>query len=151
MLWSYSWGMTQTAFAARPRPTAGPRASARMPIAPATRTRPAGRPTMTTPATTPAPSIDPATVTFTPHFKAQFAAKGFTTAQIKDALTEPYKITDVMKYPGQFRYCGRQGLAIVMDGTRAVTLYEDGVITALRPDQMNDPAALTSRRLNQHR
>lgn len=58
------------------------------------------------------PAIDPATVTFTQHFKDQFKAKGFTTAQIKDALTDPYKVTDVLRHPGQLRYCGRAGLAI---------------------------------------
>lgn len=94
------------------------------------------------------PTLDPAAVTFCQHFKDQFKVKGFTTAQIKDALSNPYKITDVRRYPGQLRYCGRLGLAIVMNGTTAVTLYEDGVVTALRPDQMNDPAALASRRLN---
>lgn len=99
--------------------------------------------------------LDPATVEFTPHFKRQFRAKGFTTAQVREALTNPYKVTDVLKYPGQVRYCGRgvnglPGLAIVMDGLRAVTLYEDGTITALRPDQMNDPSALNSTRLSRY-
>lgn len=87
-------------------------------------------------------------VEFSPHFISQFRAKGFTTAQVKDAIEQPYKVTDVRRYPGQRRYCGRLGLAIVMDGNRAVTCYLDGVVTPLRDDQKNDPAALASRRLN---
>jgi hypothetical protein len=91
--------------------------------------------------------MNPADVTFTPHFIAQFRAKGFTTEQVAECLTKPYKITDVRRYPGQKRYCGA-GIAIVMDGTRAVTLYLDGVVTPMREDQRNDPNALASRRLN---
>jgi hypothetical protein len=84
-------------------------------------------------------------VTFSPHFIAQAKAKGFTPAQIKECIANPYKITDVSRYPGQKRYCGA-GIAIVMDGFRAVTCYLDGVRTPLRADQMNDPRALASRR-----
>lgn len=90
-------------------------------------------------------ALDPAYVVFTPHFKNQFREKGFTTNQVFEALAHPYKVTDVRRYPGQRRYCGG-GIAIVMDGMRAVTVYLDGVRTALRPDQMSDPAALASRR-----
>lgn len=86
-------------------------------------------------------------VKFSEHFKRQFRAKGFTTAQVREAIENPYKITDVRRYPGQKRYCGG-GIAIVMRGNVAITLYEDGVVTPLRPDQMNDPAALNSVRIN---
>ena len=89
-------------------------------------------------------------VTFSDHFKRQFKEKGFTTAQVKKAIENPYKITDVRRYPGQKRYCGG-GIAIVMRGTVAVTVYLDGVVTPLREDQKNDPAALNSRRLREHR
>ena len=85
-------------------------------------------------------------VTFSEHFKKQFREKGFTTAQVKEAIENPYKITDVRRYPGQKRYCGG-GIAIVMRGTTAITVYLDGVVTPLREDQKNDPAALNSRRL----
>lgn len=86
-------------------------------------------------------------VTFGEHFLAQARAKGFTAEQIAEAIERPYKVTDVTRYPGQLRYCGG-GIAVVMDGTRAVTLYLDGVVTPMRPDQHSDSAALTSRRLN---
>lgn len=85
-------------------------------------------------------------VTFSEHFKRQFKEKGFTTAQVKEAIENPYKVTDVRRYPGQKRHCGG-GIAIVMRGNVAVTVYLDGVITPLREDQKNDAAALNSRRL----
>lgn len=86
-------------------------------------------------------------VVFTKHFKDQFRQKGFATKQIKNAIENPYKVTDVTRYPGQKRYCG-DGVAVVMRDNVAVTVYLDGVVTPLRPDQMNDSAALYSRRLN---
>lgn len=82
----------------------------------------------------------------TEHFKTQMLAKGFTGAQVISCLKNPDKITDVRRYPGQKRYCGA-GVAIVVKGDTLITLYADGIITALRPDQMNDQAALNSRRL----
>lgn len=94
--------------------------------------------------------LDLAAVTFTEHFLAQARTKGFTAEQIADALTAPYKITDVTRYPGQQRYCGRAGIAVVVDGTRCITAYLDGVVTPMREDQAHDPAARTSRRLAQH-
>ena len=86
-------------------------------------------------------------VNFTRHFVATVAAKGFTAEQIMEAIRKPYKITDVTRHPGQKRYCGA-GVAVVMAGDTAITVYLDGVVTDLRPDQMSDPAALASRRLN---
>ena len=88
-----------------------------------------------------------AQVTYSDHFIKQAKAKGFTASQIIGALMSPEKITDVRKYPGQKRYCG-SGVAVVMDGTRAITIYLDGVVTPMREDQKNDPSALNSRRLN---
>ena len=86
-------------------------------------------------------------VEFSRHFKAQVEAKGFTVEQIKAAIENPYKITDVRRYPGQKRYCGG-GIAIVMRDNVAITVYLDGVVTPMREDQKNDPAARNSRRLN---
>lgn len=88
---------------------------------------------------------------FSPHFKKQMLAKGFTGPQVSNALRSPEKVTPVTKYPGQRRYCG-DGVAVVVEPVgantyRLVTLYLDGVVTALRPDQMNDADALNSRRL----
>ena len=91
--------------------------------------------------------MDLSQVTFSQHFLSQVKAKGFTAEQIREAIEHPYKITDVRRYPGQKRYCGG-GVAVVMDGTRAITIYLDGVVTPLREDQKNDEAALNSRRLN---
>lgn len=87
----------------------------------------------------------------TPHFKKQMLTKGFTGPQVSNALRSPEKVTPVTKYPGQRRYCG-DGVAVVVEPVgantyRLVTLYLDGVVTALRPDQMNDADALNSRRL----
>ena len=81
------------------------------------------------------------------HCIAQAKAKGFTPAQIRDAVENPYKITEVRRYPGQKRYCGRKGLAVVLDGRKAVTCYLDGIVTPMRPDQHNDPHAQRSHRL----
>ena len=93
-------------------------------------------------------------VQITSHVKMQMLAKGFTGRQIISALTAPEKITDVRRYPGQLRYCGA-GVAVVVRPERVgrstryvvITCYADGIITALRADQMSDPAALHSRRL----
>lgn len=87
----------------------------------------------------------------TDHMKKQMAAKGITADQVIGALRNPYKVTSVTRYPGQRRYCG-EGVAVVVDpkgnGVHTlITTYLDGVVTELRPDQMNDVAAVNSRRL----
>lgn len=84
-------------------------------------------------------------VNFKRHLWKQAEEKGFTREQIYEAIETPYKITDVSAHEGQQRYCGA-GVAVVMDGNSAITVYADGIRTALRPDQMNDPAALASKR-----
>ncbi len=88
-----------------------------------------------------------AQVTFSPHFIAQAIAKGFTAEQIASAIEQPEKVTEVRRYVGQQRYCGA-GVAIVLDGNRAVTLYADGIVTPLREDQKSDRAALNSKRVS---
>lgn len=80
------------------------------------------------------------------HFQRQMHEKGFTPAQVIEAIKKPYKVTKVMAHPGQWRYCGG-GVAVVMDRNRCVTIYEDGKRTPLRKDQMNDPRALNSKRV----
>lgn len=87
----------------------------------------------------------------TDHFKKQMALKGFDWADVVSALKSPYKITDVRRYPGQRRYCG-SGLAVVVREERRneymlITVYLDGVVTPLREDQMSDPFALSSARV----
>jgi hypothetical protein len=112
--------------------------------------------------TDPAPLLRIEQIEFTHHVLTQAANKGFTKAQIVDALTRPYKVTDVTAYPGQRRWCGRgpkmadgtylPGIAVVLaplGGGRwqAITAYLDGVRTPLRQDQLNDPRALASTRV----
>lgn len=90
-----------------------------------------------------------ADVTFTNHFIKQARHKGFTADQIAGALSqtgEDARITDVRRYAGQRRYCG-DGVAVVMSGNVAITIYADSVVTPLREDQMDDPEALNSRRI----
>lgn len=87
---------------------------------------------------------------FTKHFLTQALTKGFTAEQIKSCLDSPEFVNDVIRgYPGQRRFVGA-GVAIVVDGDACITIYADRVVTPLREDQMNDPRALNSRRLNRH-
>lgn len=92
---------------------------------------------------------------FGTHFTQRVREYGYTKGQVLEAITNPYKVTPVSAYPGQWRFCGRAangqpGIAVVVDYNdrtpRAVTCYLDGVRTALRPDQLNDPRALASTR-----
>lgn len=87
-------------------------------------------------------------ITVSDHFRKQMNVKGFTTDQVIGALKNPSKVTNVSRYPGQKRYCGQGVAVVVAPGNRLVTVYQDGVVTPLRPDQMNDLEALRSRRLN---
>lgn len=80
------------------------------------------------------------------HFLTQAVTKGFTADQIETAIRNPERVTEVTKKPWQRRYIGA-GVAIIMDGNRAVTLYADRIVTPLREDQRNDPEALASHRL----
>jgi hypothetical protein len=86
-------------------------------------------------------------IVFTKHFIRQIKTKGFNFESVISAITSPDRITEVRRYPGQKRYIGA-GLAVVMDGNVAITAYLDGVVTPLREDQRNDPAAINSVRLN---
>lgn len=106
--------------------------------------------------TTTAPLTGTTQIVPTRHFQAQMIAKGFTADQVISALRTPDKITEVRTRPefiaaGQRRYCGA-GVAVIVEPTRdgraylLKTIYADGVRTALRPDQMDDQYALTSRR-----
>lgn len=84
-------------------------------------------------------------VTFSRHIVSQIRAKGFTPEQVISAIRTPQRITEVRRYPGQMRYCGA-GVAVVMDGSHAITVYLDGTPTPLREDQLSDPDALASKR-----
>jgi hypothetical protein len=84
-------------------------------------------------------------ITFPDHFVEQMKSKEIPPENVIAALRDPEQVTEVRRYPGQKRYCG-YGVAVVIDGDHAVTLYLDQVVTALRPDQMHDKAALASLR-----
>lgn len=89
-------------------------------------------------------------VTISTHFREQMTAKGIDPHDVIAAVKNPYKVTDVRRYPGQKRFCG-SGVAVVAapEGSkwRLVTVYLDGVVTPMRPDQASDPEARRSRRL----
>ena len=88
-------------------------------------------------------------ISFTRHFIKQAKHKGFTAEQIMGAIRQTGKdarITKVTAHPGQLRYCG-DGVAVVMEGNTAITLYADRVITPMREDQKGDPQAQASIRL----
>lgn len=91
--------------------------------------------------------VDHSTLDMSRHAMKQCKTKGFSGEQVKEALRQPYKVTDVRRYPGQKRYCGA-GIAVVVnpDNKTIVTVYLDGVPTPLRPDQMSDPEARNSKR-----
>ncbi len=89
-------------------------------------------------------------VRVTAHFRAQMSAKGFDMGDVARALLDPYKVTEVRRYPGQVRFCGA-GLAVVVAVEAGffnlITVYLDGVVTPMREDQRTDGAALASQRL----
>lgn len=94
-------------------------------------------------------------VAFTNHFIKQARYKGFTAEQIQVAIEQSDKpkraggscdVTRVTKYPSQRRYIG-SGVAVVMEGNTAITIYADGIITPMRADQRNDVDAQNSTRL----
>lgn len=80
----------------------------------------------------------------TDHALRTILAKGFTGDQVLTAFASPEKITEVRKYPGQFRVCGN-GVALVGSPDERtmmftlVTVYADGVLTPPRPDQLDTP------------
>lgn len=91
----------------------------------------------------------------TQHLKKQMQEKGITVDQVIEAISNPDKVTPVRTRPefakaGQRRFCGA-GVAVVAEIKEAevilVTAYLDGVCTPLREDQLNDPLAVSSRRV----
>ena len=86
-------------------------------------------------------------IVFTKHSIKQIRAKGFNPESVLSAITNPNRITELRRYPGQKRYFWA-GLPVVMGDNVAITAYLDGVVTPLREDQKNDPEALNSVRLN---
>jgi hypothetical protein len=77
---------------------------------------------------------------FTHHAQQQLDAKGVESVRAREAFENPEKIYPNKKYKGQFRVVGN-GLCLVgqpmSDRTfRVFTVYEDGVMTPPRPDQL---------------
>ena len=74
---------------------------------------------------------------YTRHLIEQAENKNIPLEKIGAVLQSPARITTVTKYPNQSRYIGK-GIAVIVDTTtRAViTVYLDGIITPLRPDQI---------------
>ena len=74
------------------------------------------------------------------HAVKQAIAKGFTADEIFLTMTNPERVTDVRKYPGQKRFiAGRIAVVCEPNGEDhwlIRTLYLDGVLTAPREDQL---------------
>lgn len=86
------------------------------------------------------------------HIRRQILNKGFDPQKVYNAINDPERVTEVTAHEGQVRAIG-YGMAVVLapyrNGTEwmAMTVYLDEVVTPLREDQKDDPAALNSKRL----
>lgn len=78
----------------------------------------------------------------TNHARHVITSKGFDRRTVMETFHRPECTTDVRKYPGQVRLIGN-GLAlvgkVVEDMFILITVYEDGVLTPPRPDQLSTP------------
>lgn len=76
---------------------------------------------------------------FTMHAQQQLDSKGISLELAESAFENPDKIYPNKKYVGQFRVTGN-GICLIgkpMNGTfKVFTVYEDGVMTPPRPDQL---------------
>lgn len=74
------------------------------------------------------------------HFLQTCTDKGFNPATVEATFANPTEVYPSRSHPGQIRITGN-GLCLVgaVDGNRVrlITAYEDRVVTAPRPDQMN--------------
>ena len=81
--------------------------------------------------------------TFTRHVIEQARAKGFTPEELHAACYVPSRTSDVRAHPGQRRFiAGRVVVVAEPIGPGewcAITCYLDGVVTPVRPDQLNTP------------
>jgi hypothetical protein len=74
---------------------------------------------------------------YTRHLIAQSQAKNIPLSRIMQTLENPSRITTVSQHPNQSRYIGNGIAVIVCDSDHSViTVYLDGVLTPLRPDQI---------------
>lgn len=79
----------------------------------------------------------------TDHALKQILQKGFAVEKIREVFENPSKKPyENKKYPGQFRVTGN-GLCLVGkpkgNTFTLITVYEDGVMTPPRPDQLDTP------------
>jgi hypothetical protein len=78
----------------------------------------------------------------TDHALNQILQKGFAVEKIRETFENPVKLYKNGKYEGQFRVTGN-GLCLVGkpkgNTFTLITVYEDGVLTPPRPDQLETP------------
>lgn len=80
----------------------------------------------------------------TKHAQTTIADKGFSPDAVRETFLRPDHTTQVRKYPDQIRLIGN-GLALVgiADERKGIflliTVYQDGVLTPPRADQMDTP------------
>lgn len=81
----------------------------------------------------------------TTHAMAQAKAKGWTLRQVFLAHVDPDVTYPSGRYPGQVRHI-RGNLVAIIDAAanRCVTVYENVVETALRPDQIAKGEKITT-------
>lgn len=82
------------------------------------------------------------TLKLTAHARKQMEAKGFDAESVEYTFNTPEKIYPNKKFAGQFRVIG-SGICLVGQPMKDVflvfTMYEDGVMTPPRPDQLDTP------------
>ena len=78
----------------------------------------------------------------TAHARQQIEAKGFNEDSVNEMFSAPEKVYPNKKFVGQFRVTGN-GICLIGKPTGkdflVFTVYEDGVMTPPRPDQLDTP------------
>jgi hypothetical protein len=78
----------------------------------------------------------------TDHALKQILQKGFAVEKIREVFENPVKLYKNGKYEGQYRVTGN-GICLVGkpkgNTFTLITVYEDGVMTPPRPDQLDTP------------
>ncbi|QNN99298.1 hypothetical protein SEA_FAUST_226 [Streptomyces phage Faust] len=82
------------------------------------------------------------TLRLTKHARTQMEAKGFKRENIDKMFSKPDRVYPNRKFPGQFRVAGK-GICLigkpVGETFLVFTVYEDGVMTPPRKDQLDTP------------
>lgn len=76
------------------------------------------------------------------HAENQIKAKGFSLDDIQAAFSSPEKVYPNGKYAGQYRVVGNSICLVgqpVGETFNVITVYEDGVLTPPRPEQLDTP------------